>query len=354
MGFFSEVSSALRLTDGALILVDVLEGVSTQTYTVLKQAYEEKVQCILVLNKIDRLFNELGMEPLEIFKQLSIIIEQLNAILSSLIAQEINQDKEKEKKTSLELSQNKSKEDNNLNMAQGLSLDEEYLDKIEDKMYFSPEKGNVIFCSAMDNWGFTIHDFAAIFAKKLSCNEKVLQKFLWGDYYLHAKTKRVFANPQHDRHKPLFVEFILQNIANIYEKVRTADIAKIEIIAKSLSIELPAKYKDLANKDPQNLVMHLMNKWLPLDRNVLKVVIKLLPSPLEAQKTRLQAICKKALKLQGDGNALKEAIEGCKAGDNVPTTVFISKMMPVPNENINEHGLGLKLILNYLICNIIM
>lgn len=54
--FSSEVSSALRLTDGALILIDVLEGVSAQTYTVIRQAFEEKVKTILVLNKIDRFF----------------------------------------------------------------------------------------------------------------------------------------------------------------------------------------------------------------------------------------------------------------------------------------------------------
>ena len=53
--FGFQVQAALRLTDGALVVVDVLEGVSSQTYRVLMQTFEEKVSSILVLNKIDKL-----------------------------------------------------------------------------------------------------------------------------------------------------------------------------------------------------------------------------------------------------------------------------------------------------------
>jgi translation elongation factor EF-G len=83
MDFSAEVSTAVRITDGALILVDVLEGVCIQvplrlsssgisslllfqTQTVIRQAYREKVQPCLVLNKIDRLFNELHMSADEV------------------------------------------------------------------------------------------------------------------------------------------------------------------------------------------------------------------------------------------------------------------------------------------------
>jgi ribosome assembly protein 1 len=126
--FNSEVSSASRLSDGALLLVDALEGVCAQTYTVLRQAIEEKLKPILVLNKIDRLITELKQTPEECFLHLNNILEQVNAILGSFEAQEIiNEERE------------------NLN-------DSESGDGGD--FYFAPEKGNVIFASAIDGWAF--------------------------------------------------------------------------------------------------------------------------------------------------------------------------------------------------------
>ena len=51
--------------------------------------------------------------------------------------------------------------------------DDNVIDEQEGKLYFSPEKDNIIFCSAIDSWAFTISDFASIYAKKLGLDQRV-------------------------------------------------------------------------------------------------------------------------------------------------------------------------------------
>ncbi len=61
----------------------------------MRQAWDEKVRLVLVLNKIDRLITELQLSPMEAYKQMHMIIEQVNAILSSFISSSLQSNEEK-------------------------------------------------------------------------------------------------------------------------------------------------------------------------------------------------------------------------------------------------------------------
>ena len=69
---------AVRLCDGALVVVDAVEGVCPQTQAVLQQAWTEGIKPCLVLNKVDRLITELKYSPTEAYYHLQQILEQVS------------------------------------------------------------------------------------------------------------------------------------------------------------------------------------------------------------------------------------------------------------------------------------
>ncbi len=85
--FTGKVTRALRVIDGAVVVVDAVEEIMAQTEIVTRQALEERVCPVLFINKVDRLITELQLNEEQIQKKLDHIISGFNDLIQ-LYAQE--------------------------------------------------------------------------------------------------------------------------------------------------------------------------------------------------------------------------------------------------------------------------
>jgi elongation factor 2 len=82
--FGGDVTRAMRAVDGALVVVDAVEGAMPQTETVLRQALREGVKPALFINKVDRLISELQEGPEEMQERLLDVISDVNELIRGM------------------------------------------------------------------------------------------------------------------------------------------------------------------------------------------------------------------------------------------------------------------------------
>ncbi|SFR34805.1 elongation factor EF-2 [Halogeometricum limi] len=82
--FGGDVTRAMRAVDGALVVVDAVEGAMPQTETVVRQALREGVKPALFINKVDRLISELQEGPEEMQKRLTDVIGDVNELIRGM------------------------------------------------------------------------------------------------------------------------------------------------------------------------------------------------------------------------------------------------------------------------------
>ena len=280
--FNAEVTAALRITDGAVVVVDAVEGVAVQTETVLRQALTEQVKPILLINKMDRYIFELHISAEEAYSKLVGIIEQINQMVLTY------QSKDSELKLEL-----------------------------------SPDLGNVFFGSALHGWGFSIRTFARRLAKKFNMNEEVLMKKLWGEHYFDPESKKIVTD-SYKNGKPLertFCKFVLGPIFQLVNTIMNKETEKYMVMLNSIEVKL--NEKDLA-KPEKEIYKIVMKQFLPIADAMLYGIVHHLPSPAKAQAYRYTTLYDGPL---DDECAL--AIKNCDP--NGPLMVYISKMIPADN-----------------------
>ncbi|XP_060899710.1 elongation factor-like GTPase 1 isoform X1 [Labrus mixtus] len=331
--FSSEVSTAVRLCDGAIVVVDAVEGLCPQTQVVLRQAWLENIRPVLVINKIDRLIMELKLTSQEAYSHLQKILEQVNAVTGALFTSRVLEERaEKEKEEEIE--------------KEMLSGDQLYdwsagLEEADDSLlYFSPDQGNVVFASAIDGWGFSIQQFAEIYSQKMGIKAEVLLRTLWGDFYLNAKAKKIMKGAQAKGKKPLFVQLVLDNIWSLYDAVVTRrDKEKVEKVMTSLGIKVLAR--DSRHSDPKVLLSAICAQWLPVSQAVLSMVCEKLPSPLDMVSERVEKLMSVGVRLfdlmPKQTQELKRAFLQCSSAENAPVIIFVSKMFAVNTKALPQN-----------------
>jgi elongation factor 2 len=277
--FSSEVTAALRVTDGALVVVDCIEGVCVQTETVLRQAITERIRPVLFVNKLDRVFLELHMDPEEAYQNFNRAIESVNVIIAT------------------------------------------YKDEKLGDVQLYPEKGTVGLGSGLHGWGFSIPLFAKMYASKFGiAYEKMMEK-LWGDNFFNAKTKK-WTKQMHPKEggklDRAFCQFILRPIATLFDAIIAEKKDVYTKMLQKLQVTIPKDATELVGKP---LLKRIMQTWLPAAETLMRMIINYLPSPRTAQNYRMENLYTGPL---DDECAI--AIKNCDPKG--PLMMYVSKMVP--------------------------
>ena len=83
VNFSDESTAALRAVDGAVIVIDAIEGVMLATERLIKHALQAQVSIIVVINKLDRLILELKLPPQDAYFKITHTLEEVNSIIAA-------------------------------------------------------------------------------------------------------------------------------------------------------------------------------------------------------------------------------------------------------------------------------
>ena len=213
--FSAEVTSSLLLCDSAILVVDAVEGLCARTHSLVREAYMHQLVPVLIINKVDRLCMEMGLDVTEAYVRVRELIESMNAVCASMLNSAVADGKVDD--------DNDTEEDELKNKTDAAAQDNE---EEEDSVWnFDPIKGNVVFASALHGWGFTIPTLArSLFkSKTVPMKPPLLRQYLFGDFKYNSETGKVLKWKQNaSSGVPMFAEFALAPIWEIYEGVSQA------------------------------------------------------------------------------------------------------------------------------------
>merc|ERR1712060_856446 len=287
--FSSEVTAALRVTDGALVVVDCVSGVCVQTETVLRQAIAERIRPILFMNKMDRALLELQLGQEELFQTFQRIVENVNVIVATY-----------------------ADDDGPMGVVR-----------------VDVNNGSVGFGSGLHGWAFTLKQFAEMYATKFGVDTDKMMKKLWGESFFNPKTKK-WSKEKSDDNKRSFCMYVLDPIYMVFDAIMNFKKEQTEKPLGKLTTATGKLVKDVLKTEEKELegkplMKCVMRNWLPAGDAMFQMIVIHLPSPVTAQKYRAELLY--------EGPHDDAACMGIKNCDpEAPLMMYVSKMVPTSDK----------------------
>jgi len=280
VNFADEVAAGVRLSDGVVLVVDVVEGVQVSTEQIIKHAVLEDLPLVLVINKMDRLILELKLPPADAYFKLKHVVEEVNTIIENTIP------------------------------GKG------------EKRRVSPEKGNVAFASSAMGWCFTLPSFAKMYSDSYDgINSADFALRLWGDIFYNPSSRKFTRRAKEEGAKRSFVNFVLEPIYKLYSHTISQTPDDLKTILNGLGIHLkPSQYKSNA----KDLLKAVCEQFFGGAEGFVDMIVQHIPSARDGAKRMLERYYTGPL-----DSEVAQSMESCD--QDGPLVVHVTKLFNSPD-----------------------
>lgn len=208
VNFWDDVGIALTACQYGVIIVDVIEGITSVVSKLIRELISNGIPFIIVLNKIDRLILDLRLPPTDAYSKLQYIVDEINTYT---------------------------------------------------KERFSPELGNVLFASTKFGFLFSVESFVnSFYAKSLKDKTEQFAAQLWGQINYR---EGAFYQTEFITDNIAFIQFILQPLYKVFTHTLSASEEELRtVIETNFQIRLS---DEILSKDPQPLLFSVFHAILP-------------------------------------------------------------------------------------------
>jgi len=252
VNFQDEVVAGMAISDGIVLFVDVIVGLTVHMERMLKHALQDGLKVVLVVNGLDRLVVELKLPPTDAYHKLRYCIEDINETMEKLY--------------------------------------DTVGTEVDNRTYFSPLRGNVLFCSSLFRMMFTLESYARLYNEIYSTDfdPKQLAQCLWGDLYFNQETNQFQKTPPDADQPRSFVQFVLEPIYKVFAHCLGEEKEDLASTLAEIGIYLHKRDFDL---DARSLLKQVFNQFFGAGGGLasfIDMVVQNIPSPKESAPNKVE------------------------------------------------------------------